>query len=387
MIQRWQQPKVIENLENFPCLALVGPRQSGKTTLAKLISGFYPGSVYLDLESQRDLSRLEDAEFYLEQHENNLVIIDEVQRKRELFPVLRSLIDRNRKPGRFLLLGSASPELIRNSSETLAGRIVYMELTPFTVTECTGIYAEKELWMFGGYPEAIIRRQVWATWMKNFILTYVERDLPQLGFNGNRMDARRLWSMLAHYQGNLLEYSDLGKSLGLSLPTIKNYLGFLEQAFLIRRIEPFHSNLKKRLVKSPKVYIRDSGILHYLLGLSSFEELMGHPKSGSSWEGFVIEQIIAMLPGQMRYYFYRTHDGAELDLVITRGDAPLIGIEIKLGSDTRPSRGNTESINSLGTPLNFIVSSQPDEYRHSSGFYTCGLTAFLEKHLPQAILT
>jgi predicted AAA+ superfamily ATPase len=380
MIHRWEEKNILELLHDFPCVALIGPRQVGKTTLAKNIQKQIASSLYLDLESISDSSRLDDAETYLVQNEEKLVVIDEVQRGKDLFPLLRSLIDRKRTPGRFLLLGSASPDLIRDSSESLAGRIIYIELTPITLPELPPDYSLQEIWMYGGFPEALLKQRRWATWMNDFIRTYFERDLPQLGFPASGSTGRRLWTMLSHYHGNIIQYSELGKSLGLSIPTIKSYIAFLEKAFLIRILEPYYSNVKKRLVKSPKVYIRDSGLLHFLLGVDSFEELNGHPKIGASWEGFVIEQILTFLPKTRHHYFYRTHDGAELDLVITKGDTPVACIEIKYGSDIRPTRGNTEAMNTLKTKKNFLISNKEEDYSHSSGFHVCGLRQFLQTY-------
>jgi uncharacterized protein len=219
--------------------------------------------------------------------------------------------------------------------------------------------------------------------MNNFLKTYLERDLPNLGFPADSITGRHLWTMLAHHHGNLLNYADLGKSLELSIHTIKKYIHFLESAFLVRSLEPFHTNIKKRVVKSPKVYIRDSGILHFLLGIENLDELFGHPKKGASWEGFVIEQICNLLPVNRRVYFYRTHDGSELDLVITRGDRPTTGIEIKYGSDPRPSRGNTEAVKTLQMEQNFILVSEDEDYQLSGGFRVCGLNIFLDKYITQ----
>lgn len=381
MIKRISEQKIRNLLGGFPCVAIIGPRQVGKTTLAKKIQKGYKSSVYLDMEFQRDFSKLDDAETYLQQFSDRLVIIDEVQRKRDLFPVLRALIDRKRKPGRFLLLGSASPELLRNSSETLAGRIAYHEITPFILPELPSKYKIDDLWMHGGYPDAFLKQDYWLVWMNNYVKTYFERDLPNLGFPADSLTGERLWTMLAHYHGNLLNYAELGRSMELNINTIKRYIGFLRNAFLIRIIEPFHVNMKKRLVKSPKVYVRDSGILHYLSGIEDIEQLMGHPKKGASWEGFVIEQIIPMLSANRHVYFYRTHDGAELDLVITRGNKPVASLEVKYGSDVRPSRGNTEAIQALKTPHNFIIIKDDEDYILSGGFRVCGLKIFLSKYL------
>ena len=381
MIARISENQIKHLLKGFPCVAIVGPRQVGKTTLAKLIQKEYKLSIYLDLEFQKDYLKLDDAETYLQQFEDYLVIIDEVQRKRELFPVIRALIDQNRKPGRFLLLGSASPDLLRNSSETLAGRIAYHEVTPFLFSELCDNYKTEDIWMYGGFPEAFLNRNYWVQWMNNYVKTYFERDLPNLGFPADSITGERLWTMLAHYHGNLINYAELGRSLELNQNTVKSYVGFLRNAFLVRVIEPFHLNTKKRLVKSPKVYIRDSGIMHYLSGIENFDQLLGHPKKGASWEGFVIEQIITMLPVNRNAYFYRTHDGAELDLVITRGNRPVLSIEIKFGADARPTRGNTEAVHTLKTSQNYIIVKDNEDYLITDEFRVCGVKTFLAKYL------
>lgn len=382
MIPRIAEEKARHLLGGFPCVAIIGPRQVGKTTLAKSILHLYDDPVYLDLELKKDFIKLEDPETFLGQYGEKLVVIDEVQRKKDLFPVFRALIDQNRIPARFLLLGSASPELLRNSSETLAGRIAYLELTPFLVPEVIPAYEMNLLWLRGGYPFPFLNESYWLDWMNSFVKTYVERDLPNLGFTADSIMGERLWTMLAHLHGNLVNYAELGKSLDISIHTVKKYMSFLESAFLIRTILPYHSNIRKRLVKSSKVYIRDSGLMHFLLGIESMDQLLGNPKLGSSWEGFVIEQIIPMLPSNCHHYFYRTHDGAELDLVLVKSNQPVAGIEIKFGSDPRPSRGNTEAVLTLKTKNNFILINREDDYRLSSGFTVCGLITFLNKYLP-----
>lgn len=383
MIQRLGQRTVESLLKGFPCVAIIGPRQVGKTSLAKQIRKHYPDSMYLDLELQRDYLKLEDAETYLAQFEDRLIIIDEIQRRKELFPVLRALIDTNRRPGRFLLLGSASPDLICDSSESLAGRIAYYELSTFLIKEVCPKYKLDDLWFRGGFPYPFLKKGIWFDWMNNFINTYFERDLPNLGFPADSNTGKKLWYMLAHLHGNLIKYSELAKSLELSVNTIKKYIFFLENAFLIRTIQPFYSNLKKRLVKAPKVYIKDSGILHFLLGIETPKQLLRNPKMGASWEGFVIEQLIPLIPVNREIFFYRTHDGAELDMVISKGGKPDIGIEIKFGSDVRLSRGNTLAIETLNTRKNFVLVKNEEEYLLKNGIRVCGLLTFIQKYLPE----
>jgi uncharacterized protein len=381
MITRLSEEIIKHLLTGFPCVAIIGPRQVGKTTLAQRIRIDYPKTIYLDLGLQRDFHKLNDPESYLDQFRDYLVIIDEVQRRKELFPLLRALIDQNRRPGRFLLLGSASPELLMESSETLAGRIAYWELTPFLVPEIIPAHKIFDLWIRGGFPDPFLNKKFWLEWMNNFSRTYIERDLPLLGFPTDSRTGERLWRMLAHYHGNILNYADISKSLELTIPTIKKYIGYFEHAFLVRILYPYFSNVKSRLVKSPKVYIRDSGIFHYLLGIENKEELFGHPAMGASWEGFVIDQISSLLPMNRKIWFYRTHDGAELDLVITRGDKPIAGIEIKFGSGISVSRGNTEAVKVLKTKQNFVVIRENEDYLLSNGFRVCGLERFLDQYL------
>jgi len=382
MIKRLIESKARELLAYFPAIAIIGPRQVGKTTLAKLISLDLEQSIYLDLESPRDLNKLSDPETFLLQHINKTVVLDEVQRKKELFPILRSLIDKNNTKARFILLGSASPDLIRDASESLAGRIAYLELTPFLIPEIIKDHDLDSLWFRGGFPEPFMLKKPWLPWMENFIKTYIERDLPILGFTSNPIRTERFWGMLAHYHGNIINMNELSKSLEISVNTVKSYLAFFENAFLIRILKPFHSNLKKRIIKSPKVYIRDAGIFHYFLGLENKSDIYGHPKLGASWEGFIIEQIMNLLPPNRKGYFYRTYDGSEIDLVIEKGGVPVAAIEIRLGSDSRPTRGNSLAVQILKTKNNFIVIKEKEDYMHSENFRIVGIEDFLIKYLP-----
>ena len=383
MIKRLTEKKARELISYFPAIAIIGPRQVGKTTLAKAIIAEFKDSMYLDLESPRDLSKISDAETFLQQFSDRTIVIDEVQRNKLLFPILRSLIDQEKRPGRFVLLGSANPELIRDSSESLAGRIAYLELNPFLIPEISSMYNTEELWFRGGFPEPFLKDKPWLSWMENFIKTYIERDLPMLGLNANPIISERLWSMLAHFHGNILNMNDLSKSLEVSVNTVKSYLAFFENAFLIRLLKPYHTNIKKRIVKSPKIYIRDSGILHYFIGLDNQAEIYSHPKLGASWEGFVIEQIINLMPPNRKAYYYRTYDGSELDMVIEKGGAPFASIEIKFGSDTRPVKGNIVAIQTLGTKHNFIVIKENEDFITSSDFRVVGIELFLQKYLPE----
>lgn len=313
-------------LRRSPSVSLLGPRQSGKTTLARALLA--PDSEnYFDLERPTGLRRLEDPETSLGDL-RGLVVIDEVQRRPDLFPILRVLIDRPRSPARFLLLGSASPALLRQSSESLAGRIEVIETAGFALEEVGQRHSAK-LWLRGGFPRSFVATSESRsfTWREEFIRTFLEQDLPQLGMRIPSPQLHRFWTMLAHYHGQLWNAAEPARSLGLSQPTVRSYLDLMTSAYMIRQLQPWHENLSKRQVKAPKIYVRDSGLLHALLGLRTRRDLLTHPKLGASWEGFVIEQLLhAAAPDQA--YFWATHQGAEIDLLMLRGSR-RIGVEIK----------------------------------------------------------
>lgn len=345
MIERLIQQAVLQSLDFFPAVGLIGARQVGKTTLAKMISENWPGEyLYLDMESPTDQSRLEDAELFLSAHESKLVIIDEIQRRGDLFPLLRSLIDRNRRPGRFLILGSASPSLKRQASESLAGRIAYHELYPFSILEVPSSEDKqlKSLWIRGGYPNSFLAPsdELSLQWRKEFIQTHLERDLPNLGVRIHVATLDRFWRMLGHYHGQLWNASQIAGSLGVTGPTVKHYLNVLQDTFMLRLLMPYHVNLKKRLVKTPKVYLRDSGLLHALRNLQTWDEILAHPIAGASWEGFLVEQIFSMLPSRWDAYFYRTQVGAEIDLLlIPPGGQKPIAVEFKYSLSPKLTKG------------------------------------------------
>jgi len=364
----------------MPAVALLGPRQVGKTTLVKQIAAANPENfIYLDLESTADLAKLQDAELFLTNYEDKTVVIDEIQHLPELFPVLRSLIDKDRKPGRFLLLGSASPELLRQSAESLAGRIRYRELYPFNLIE-TENSALNTLWYRGGFPQAFLAEDDKATveWLSDFVNSYVTRDLAQLGLAMPSTQILRLLQMLAHSHGQLVNYSNLSRSLAVTQTTVTNAMYYLEESMLIRTLQPWHFNSKKRLVKSPKIYIRDSGMLHNLLFLPNYNQLMGHPQAGNSWEGFVIQQILSLLPKNRQTWFYRTQDGAETDLLITEGNNITHAIEIKLTNAPAVKRGHTQSLLDLKPQHAFIITPGSDEFM-TKDWEVMKLEAFLNK--------
>ncbi|MCD4727838.1 MAG: ATP-binding protein, partial [Pirellulales bacterium] len=316
MILRILSGQVLDSLKKFPVVGLIGPRQAGKTTLAKGIAAKRPDKVaYLDLELPSDRDKLEEAELYLRRHPAELIVLDEIQRVPELFPLLRAVVDEKARPGQFLILGSASPSLLRQSSESLAGRIIYHELEPLVLKELPdGEAVAESLWLRGGFPRSYLAATDRDSfqWRGAFIRACLERDLPQFGARLPVTTLHRLWMMIAHCHGQLWNASKIASSLGIVAGTVKNYLDLLTDLFLLRQLPPLFANVKKRLVKSPKVYVRDSGLLHTLLGIQNREDIYGHPKAGASWEGWALEQILAIVPRDWDRAFYRTSAGAEI---------------------------------------------------------------------------
>ena len=359
MIGRRLQAQLRSLLAEYPAVVLLGPRQVGKTTLALEIAEMMD-SVYLDLESTADRAKLSDVELYLRDHEDRLVIFDEVHRVPDLFRSLRGLIDRGRRKGkragRFLLLGSASMDLLRQSGETLAGRVAYLELNPFDVLEVDAS-ARDRLWVRGGFPDSFLASDDGRSlaWRENFIRTYLERDVPQLGPRIPAETLRRFWVMLAHTQGGLLNAATLARGLGVDGKTVAKYLDLMVDLLLVRRLRPWHKNIGKRLVKSPKVYVRDSGITHALLGLGDKEEILGHPVVGPSWEGFVIENLLSVAPERADAGFYRASGGAEIDLVLTFPGQTVWAIEIKRSLDPKPARGFHSGCKDVKPDARFVV--------------------------------
>lgn len=376
MISRNIAPRVTESLMQFPAVALLGPRQVGKSTLARSIAG---EAVFLDLERPADQAKLQDAESYLGAISDRLVVIDEIQRMPELFPVLRFLIDKQRRPGRFLLLGSASPALRRQSAESLAGRIEYLELTPFTLDE-VGATPEnlKRLLLRGGFPESYLATSDKASlrWRQAFIQTFLEQDIPLLGIRIPASQLRRFWQMLAHLHGKLWNASQIAASMGVNVGSVRHYLDILADTFMVRVLPPYHANLGKRLVKSPKTYLRDTGLLHSLLGIGSYDDLLSHPVVGASWEGLVIEHLVGHAEQRSQAFFYRTAAGAELDLVI---DSPsdLHGYEVKFGLAPKLSKGYHHAIVDLGIDAGRIIYTGEDQYRLSGDAIVTSLAGVL----------
>jgi len=381
MIARYLSSELAERVNDMPVVAVLGPRQVGKTTLVKNFATQTAKKViYLDIESPQDRNRLQDPELYFSERQNDLIVLDEIQRFPELFPILRAAIDRHRIPGRFILSGSASPELIQKSSESLAGRISYLELQPLHWGEVSATLSYQQHWLRGGFPDMLLAPSDESAnrRLHDFITTYVERDLPLMGLSAAPATLRNLLSMLVGSHSGLLNTSNLSRSLGLNVQTVNRYLDFLENAFLIRRLQPWHININKRIVKTPKIFVRDSGILHALAGLTDAEALAGSMWLGNSWEGYVIQQIIAQLRFDVRPYFYRTADGSELDLVLVRGVTPVIGIEIKYSNAPKLSKGNLIAASDLGNVPILVVTPSADDYPLSEKARVCSMKTLKE---------
>ena len=364
----------------FPATGIVGPRQVGKTTLARHIAT-KESYLYLDLEQQSDRDKLKDDPcFFLSQFADRCVILDEIQFMPQLFGELRGIIDGNRRPGGFIILGSASPDIIRGSSETLAGRIGYLQLTPFTLTEVDNI---QELWLRGGFPLSYLAASGRASelWRRNFINTYIQRDLGLLGLQTDVQVMERFWRMLATAQGNVLNAESLARSLDISRATVMRYIDFLEGAFMLRVLRPWFRNTNKRLVKSPKIYIRDSGLLHSLLGLDTYEALIHHIQVGASWEGFVIEQIANNAAAGMQPWFYRTQQAAECDLLLEKNDKVVAAIEIKHGSSPGISKGFRISMQDTGAAHGYIIGNGEETYKAEEHITITNLPHFLHSIL------
>lgn len=355
-------------LKEFPAVALLGPRQEGKTTLALDIAASFDGkAVYLDLERPTDAIRLNEPEEYFEEHKGKLIILDEIQRVPELFPILRGVIDRRRREGfrtgQFLMLGSVSLDLLQQSSETLAGRIAYKELSGLNIQE-VGAGELDKLWLRGGFPDSFLSADDAASlrWRANFINTYLEREIPQIGPRIPAVTLRRFWTMLAHSQGGQVNFAQLGAGLEISAPTARKYAELLEDLLLVRMLRPWAGNVGKRLVKTPKVYIRDSGITHALLNLETKDNVLSHPVAGSSWEGFVIEQLIASLKTGITAWYYRTAAGAEIDLVVEVNPETKYAIEIKRSMTPVPSKGFYIGCDDIKATRRFVVYPGTDRF-------------------------
>ena len=383
MIERNHKHRIGRSLEEAPAVVLLGPRQIGKTTLAREIASESPGSVYLDLEDPADAALLSDPGRYLDLHAGSLLILDEVQRVPGLFQVLRGRIDARRREGhrtrQFLLLGSASTTLLNQSAESLAGRAPYYELPGLDATEVGG--RRDALWVRGGFPDAFTAASDAGSgrWRLALIRTYLEREIALFATRLPAETLRRFWTMLAHRQGGLLNASALAQSLGVSSPTVSRYVDLLVDLMLVRRLQPYFANVGKRLIKTPKIYIRDSGIVHSLLGLRTLEDVLSHPVAGPSWEGFVVENLLSAAPFGTDAWFYRTRAGAEIDLLLAPPDQRLRAIEIKRSSAPRTSKGFEIATGDLDVTERFVVYPGNREFPLSARTLAIPLEALMER--------
>jgi predicted AAA+ superfamily ATPase len=356
MFQRKPALEIRQQLGLSPAVAILGARQIGKTTLAKQIAAEFPDSIYLDLENAQARAKLDQADVFFEANRHRLVVLDEIQNAPELFSTMRGEIDADRRPGRFLILGSASFKLLQQS-QSLAGRLALVDMAPLLLSEVHQSFPDiQTLWLRGGFPGSYTAPHDDASWLWRdaFVRHFLHTDLPGLGINVEPELMRRFWRMVAHLHGQLFNASSIAASLGVSSPTVTRYLDYLVQSLMLRRLEPFHANLGKRLVKSPKIYVRDSGLLHYLLGMRNVDDLMGHPNTGASWEGFCIEQICNHLPTGASVSFYRTAAGAELDVVVETG-RETTGFEIKFSSAPKVSKGFWQACEDIGVHKAYVM--------------------------------
>lgn len=384
MIHRAVTDTILRNLAAFPAANIIGPRQVGKTTLARYLqTRLDKPSIYLDLQDEQDLDKLASPGLFLREHADKCVVIDEIQRLPTLYAQLRSLIDARRKPARFILLGSASPSIIKGVSESLAGRVFFTELMPFSLPEVAGMATWQKHWVRGGFPDALAMEgdDLAAEWFDIFTRTFVERDLRELGYNLTPALFSRLLRMTAHLNGQLLNISTLANSLDTSSNTVSRYLDLLEGGFLVHRLLPWFTNAGKRLVKTPKLYIRDSGLLHHLLRLRSYDALLGHPGLGASWEGYVIEQIMRATNRKWEYYFYRTQHGAEADLLLVNPAGKAYCIEIKFSSAPVVSKGFYHCIEDVKPDFRYVIVPAGDAYPKEQGIRVINLADFLQKEL------
>lgn len=388
MLVRAALPEIQSLLQQFPAVGLLGPRQVGKTTLAHQIAESNKRkAVYLDLEQPPDLARLNDPHVFFDSHEGQMVILDEIQRAPELFAVLRGIIDARRRKGKatgqFLILGSASGELLRQASESLAGRIAYYNLSGLTLPEVamTRKSAQDVLWLRGGFPQSYLAKsdQKSLVWRQDFIRTYLERDVPQFGIRIPATTLRNFWTMLAHVQASPINLSRLAGGLGVAAPTVGRYLDLLSDLFLVRKLHPWFSNIGKRLVKAPKVYIRDTGLAHALLNIPDFNALLGHPAIGESWEGFVIENLLTVIPNWITPHYYRTATGMEVDLFLDMGHKKRVAIEIKRASAPALSKGFYVACADLKATHRFVVYSGVDAYPVSKDVCAMPLAAMMQE--------
>ena len=385
MLQRWITNTLQDIINHAPVVALLGARQVGKTTLAKQIAK-QQDSIYLDLEDPRDLFKLNDPASFLAQNIGKLIILDEIQRAPDLFMVLRGIVDRNRAAGhtfaQFLLLGSASMDLLRQSSESLAGRISYLEMSGLNNLEVNhDPMTVKRLWLRGGFPDSYLAAsdRYSVQWRENMIRTYLERDIPQVGFRVPAARLRRLWTMLAHLQGETINFSKIAANLEIDGKTVRHYIDILVDLLLVKKLDPWHANVKKRLIKSSRFYICDSGIVHRLLGIDDYDALLSNPVIGKSWEGFVVNNIHSILPNTVETYFYRTASGAEIDLLIRWSAKELWAIEIKYGVAPKLQKGFHQAAQDIQATRKYVVYGGDDAFSIGNEIIVISLRKFMEE--------
>ena len=381
MIQRHILQHILDRVKRFPVVGVIGPRQVGKTTLVKsILKMASKQAVYLDLELPSDVNLLRDPELYFRENMGSTLVLDEIQHAPGLFPVMRSLIDVNRKPARFIVTGSASPDLLRQGAETLAGRIIFCEMGPLSLLEIK--YKDyQKLWLRGGFPAAYLAKSNRDSfeWLIGFVQTYVHRDIAALGLSVNRSVIMQLLQMISSTNGSVINYSSLSKSLGVSVTTIMKFVDILEDTFIVRRLTAYHHTVKKRLVKAPKIFIRDTGLLHALWNTHSMKDLFGHHLLGHSWEGFVIQQIAVHLRDDLQLYYYRTQDGSEMDLIIVKGNKPFVALEIRFTDNPVLTKGNHIAMEDLKAKHNFIVTPSAKEHPYNESVRVVSLSSVLQK--------
>jgi predicted AAA+ superfamily ATPase len=379
-IHRDIERAITKYMDIFPAVAILGPRQAGKSTVIKQLASTFPSFLYLDLQSREDLNKITEPYLFFEANKNATICLDEIQMVPDLFSILRTVIDKDRVNGKFILLGSASRDLIQHTSETLAGRIGLLNLTPFTFQEIQSAqdFTLNKFWLRGGFPESYLAQtdEHSKIWRENYLRTYVERDIPQLGFQIPAVQLLRFLQMCSHNHGQLLNASKLGSSIGWTHPTVRKYVDILEQTFILRALLPYEANVKKRLVKSPKLYVRDSGLLHRLLQLDDYNAMAGHPVFGASWEGFVIENIISSL-SDWQPYFYRTSGGDEVDLILEKGQSKIV-VECKASSAPQLTKGFWNAVEVLRPDQVFVIAPIEGNYPLHKNVTVCSLSHFLQ---------
>jgi len=379
-INREMRSKILQIKNDFPAIAIIGPRQCGKTTFAKKIALEYSNSIYLDMETDSDKMKLKNPELFFDLHPDSIFFIDEIHYVPDLFRYLRSVIDKNNINGQFYLLGSASRDLISKSSESLAGRIIFLEMNSFTLKELgTDSETFNQYWLRGGFPRSYLASNDANSfiWRESFVKSFLEKDIPQLGFQVPASMIAKLWKMASHYHGQLVNYNSIANSLDLSHTTVRKYIDILSETFMLRLLSPFEINMGKRLVKSPKLYFRDHGIYHSMSGIESFNDLMGHPGFGSSWEGLVIDNLLSYAE-RWNYGFYRTQHGAEIDLILEKAKR-RIAVECKTSRSPQLSKGFYESIKDLQISESYIICPVNEIYPLKKDVWVCSLSQAIER--------